>query len=75
MYARALLGYYDDFQSPLSFPKIALVDQLEAIAMHDFACRVIAGEFDATRQEAEAWFREKRDRLREWKDIREEKSK
>lgn len=67
--ARAQAGYYDDFQSPLPFPKIALVDACSNCGMIEFCERVILGEFDSTREEAEQWFQEKRKQLRLWKGI------
>lgn len=53
-------GYYDDFESDLAAPKQALVQALndmDSEAAHELAKRVIAGAFDNTRQEAEAWFK------------------
>lgn len=59
MSERAAFGYYDDFKSPLTFPKIALFDDLMRAGMKEFANRVILGEFDSTSEEMEAWMRDK----------------
>jgi hypothetical protein len=54
----AATGYYHDFLSPLALPEIVLADDLsrantpEALALRR---RVIHGEFDASREESEAW--------------------
>lgn len=57
MVAAARAGYYDDFRSDLAFPLIALVDELRAIGQHPLAERVVAGEFDGTTEESDAWAR------------------
>jgi hypothetical protein len=54
---KALEGYYDDFQSPIDTPNMALVADLNAIAKTELATRAMNGEFDATRAEGEAWFK------------------
>jgi hypothetical protein len=60
-------GRYDDFKSPLTFPEITLVAELQAVAgnkslprsvrqeINRMAQRVINGEFDATPEESRAW--------------------
>ncbi len=70
IWCRSVLGYYDDFQSSLPFPKIALIDDLERAGNIEFADRVRAGEFDSTETEAQLWLREKRERLIEWRKMR-----
>jgi hypothetical protein len=57
MIARARAGYYDDFRSELATPIIQLVADLRAIHQDDLARRVEAGEFDATKEESDAWAR------------------
>lgn len=58
MAGKAATGYYHDFLSPLDLPKLALFTALgvagtpAAMAIRD---RVIAGEFDASTAESEAW--------------------
>jgi hypothetical protein len=43
---RAREGYYHDFLSPLSMPKIELVHHLRRAGLHEIADRVKGGEFD-----------------------------
>lgn len=55
---KAATGYYDDFLSPLAAPINQLVADLSAIgtpATKALAERAIAGEFDATKEESDAW--------------------
>lgn len=58
---RAHAGEFDDFESEEhDLPKVALVAALLALdtpAAERFAARVTDGEFDNTREEAEAWLR------------------
>lgn len=62
---RALLGHYDDFESPLATPIMQLVLDLEAVGAHELAKRARNGEFDSTKEEAEAWYeREGKDLLK-----------
>jgi hypothetical protein len=53
---KARLGYYDDFRSLLATPIIQLVGDLQAKGRHDLAQRVMNGEFDSTKEEAQEWF-------------------
>ena len=58
MIDQARSGIYDDYKSPLDFPLSQLLKDLGRIgtpAAAAFADRVKAGEFDGTREEAEAW--------------------
>lgn len=48
-------GHYDDYRSPLAMPLTQLVADCRAIGLHELVGRVIAGEFDATKEEADAW--------------------
>lgn len=69
MIQRAIDGYYHDYLSPLATPEIQLVADLRALAsqpatprdsrplLRQMAERVIDGEFDATREESDAWAR------------------
>lgn len=57
MIKRARDGYYDDFKSSLGFPLTQLVKDLRAHGAEDLAQRVVKGEFDATKEESEAWAR------------------
>jgi hypothetical protein len=58
MAAKAATGYYHDFLSPLATPCIQLAADLyrvhtpEALALRQ---RHMSGEFDATREESDAW--------------------
>lgn len=58
MAAKAAAGWYDDYLSPLVTPTTQLVTDLRnagGAAAMALAQRVIDGDFDATREEAEAW--------------------
>lgn len=55
MVARARAGYYDDYKSPLAFPCMQLVADLEQAGQRDLAARARHGEWDGTKEEAEAW--------------------
>lgn len=64
---RAVDGYYHDFLSPLAMPEMQLVTDLRELAsrpatprnsrplLRALADRVIDGEFDATKEESDAW--------------------
>lgn len=66
---RATDGYYHDYLSPLDFPEIQLVADLRELAsrpatprnsrplLRGMADRVIAGEFDASKEESDEWAR------------------
>lgn len=82
MIKRAVDGYYHDFLSPLAMPEIQLVADLRELAsrpatprnsrplLREMAGRVIAGEFDATREESDEWARspEGRETFRQFAD-------
>lgn len=51
----AAQGYYDDWESALAFPIVQLVTDLEAAGRPDLAQRARNGEWDCTREEADAW--------------------
>ena len=66
MESKARDGYYDDFQSSVATPILQLVNDLRVKAgackdlqirgaIEGLAKRAIAGEFDATKEEADAW--------------------
>jgi hypothetical protein len=55
MVDKARAGYYDDFKSHLTFPITTLVEDLTRYGLFDLAERAKNGEFDATREESEAW--------------------
>ena len=56
MIAMARDGYYDDFRSPLPSPQMQLVADLNAAGQFELSTKVISGEFDATRDEAQEWY-------------------
>jgi hypothetical protein len=65
MIKNARLGMYDDFISPLPSPIMHLVSDLREEGLYDLAQRAMDGEFDASKEEAEAWFqREGKDAFR-----------
>jgi hypothetical protein len=55
MIARARGGFYDDFKSDLATPIVQLVQDAHAIGLKDIAQRAMKGEFDATKEESDAW--------------------
>lgn len=67
MIQRAVDGYYHDYLSPLTFPEMQLVADLRELAslpatprdsrplLRALADRVVDGEFDASKEEADAW--------------------
>jgi hypothetical protein len=56
MSGAAAAGRYDDFESEHTTPIYDLVQDLRAAGREDLARRAIDGEWDASREEAEAWF-------------------
>lgn len=57
MESKARAGYYDDYMSPLATPIVQLVKDLSAVNREDLAKRAMNGEWDGTREEAEAWMK------------------
>jgi hypothetical protein len=55
MIAKARAGYYHEYKSPLPMPLLQLVADLRAAGHEDLAQRVINGDFDTTKAEADAW--------------------
>jgi hypothetical protein len=64
MAERAATGHYHDYLSPLDFPELTLLDELTAEAGRRLETkgaimalrrRVMSGEFDATKEESDAW--------------------
>ena len=58
--AEAERGMYDDYESPMAFPLINLVHRLGEAGTSEAAAlaeRVKDGEFDGTKDEADAWAR------------------
>jgi hypothetical protein len=59
----ARAGRFDDFESESATPIVDLVTHLRAAGRNDLAARAMVGEFDSTKEEAEAWYQ------REGKDL------
>lgn len=59
----ARAGRYDDFESESATPIADLMRDLSAAGNHKLANRAMNGEFDATKEEADAWYQ------REGKDL------
>ena len=57
MESKARAGYYDDFVSPLATPIMQLVKDLSAVNRKDLAERAMNGEWDGSKEEAEAWMK------------------
>jgi hypothetical protein len=55
MVRRAREGYYDDFRSELTYPITQLFKDLIEAGQPELADRAKQGEFDGTREEAQAW--------------------
>lgn len=55
MVTAARAGCYDDFQSESPTPIMDLVRDAKAAGLHGIARRAMDGDFDATREESEAW--------------------
>ncbi|KKN13758.1 hypothetical protein LCGC14_1003080 [marine sediment metagenome] len=56
MVAKARAGYYDDYKSPIATPLMELRQDALDQGLTSIAHRVIDGDFDATREESQAWF-------------------
>lgn len=63
MISLARKGYYDDYESEIATPIATLVHDLQAQGYPDMAKRAMNGEWDCTREEAEAWFNREGRRL------------
>lgn len=57
MARKARDGYYDDYETPIATPKIQLVVDLLTAGRADLADRAKAGEWDATREESDEWWK------------------
>ena len=63
--AEARAGRFDDFESESLTPIVDLVKSLESAGRQDLADRARNGEWDGTREEAEAWYQREGDGLLE----------
>lgn len=57
MIANARNGVYDDFESLSATPIGLLVADCRKFGLNELAQRAIDGEFDSTKEEADAWYR------------------
>lgn len=57
MITRALRGGYDDFESESPTPLIDLVTDCRRAGLEMLANQALNGDFDGSREEAEAWAR------------------
>lgn len=55
MIEKAHRGFYDDYKSPIGNPIMQLVIDSRAHRLHDIEQRAKDGEFDGTKEEADAW--------------------
>lgn len=55
MITRARAGYYDDYKSPLAMPETQLLADARAAGLETIAQGVLNGEWDATKEESDAW--------------------
>jgi hypothetical protein len=55
MINRARGSFYDDFKSDLATPIVQLVQDVRKAGLEGIAKRAIDGEFDATKEESDAW--------------------
>lgn len=51
-------GHYDDFETTIETPIVRLVTHCKQNGLDDLATRAMNGEFDASKEEGEAWFKE-----------------
>lgn len=56
MIKNARNGQYDDFESSSGSPIMQLVSDCSKVGLTELAIRAADGEFDATKEEAEAWY-------------------
>lgn len=57
MISKAKTGYYSDYDSPLATPCIQLVEDLGKIKAYELIQLAKNGEFDATKEESDAWYK------------------
>ena len=55
MVRKARAGHYDDYQSNLAMPIAQLVVDARRAGLSDIARRAADGDFDATKEESDAW--------------------
>lgn len=56
MAIKADQGYYSDYDSPLTTPCIQLVKELDVLGLIELSAKAKDGEFDATKEESDAWY-------------------
>jgi hypothetical protein len=55
MIRKASEGYYDDYKSPLAMPETQLLADARRAGLASIAQGVLDGEWDATKEESDAW--------------------
>ena len=55
MIERARRGFYDDYKSPLAMPEMQLYNEAKAAGLESICQGVLAGEWDATKEESDEW--------------------
>lgn len=65
MVIRARSGHYDDYDSPLATPIVALVKDCRRHGLYRIARLAKEGHYDATKEESEAWYGREGKRLAE----------
>lgn len=57
-------GQYDDYESDSATPQLNLIRDCQIFGLNGIKARVMNGDFDGTKEEADAWFeREGKDLL------------
>ena len=56
MVKNARNGQYDDFESQVPNPIMTLVNDCRGVGLEAVAKRAMNGDFDATKEESEAWY-------------------
>jgi hypothetical protein len=57
MIEAARSGYYSDYDSPLATPCVQLVKDLDFLGLTELSKRAKEGEFDATKEESDEWYK------------------
>jgi hypothetical protein len=50
-------GYYSDYNSPIATPCVQLVKDLDFLGLTELSKRAKEGEFDATKEESDEWYK------------------
>ena len=57
MIEKARSGYYSDYDSPLAAPCVQLIKDLDFLGLTELSSRAKEGEFDATEEESNEWYK------------------